>query len=100
MSDKPKRPDLENECDAHRYTVDMLEHICDQQQDIMLVQVKQAADIEHHIERTDQLQDIVGGLAKSVSSLEATKQQLMGALKLILSGSAILALMQLAKFFL
>lgn len=94
---KPSRPDLTNECEAHKYTCDLLEHIVYSLDSIEEIQVRQEQDIRHHIERTDQLQELAGKLTASVSDLTAFKNQIVGALKLVLSASAIAALVQLIR---
>jgi hypothetical protein len=100
MSDKPSRPDLSQECDAHRYTCALLEEIIDSQHRIEEVQIRQEADIRHHIERTDAIQEVAEKLSTAVSSLEATRNQLIGAGKLFLGSSAVVALLKLLSLLL
>lgn len=92
---EPKKPNLDNECDAHRYTCDMLERMVASQSRIELTQAKQAADIEHHIARTDELQRIVGDVSKALGSLEATRNRLIGALQLLGATGALVTLVKL-----
>lgn len=99
MSD-PKKPNLDNECDAHKYTCEMLEHIVSSQNRIELVQVEQASDIKHHISRTDDLQKIVGDMSKSLGSLEATRNRIIGALQLLAGAGAIVSLVKLLSLLL
>lgn len=100
--DKPNKPPLDGESPAHRYTCETLEavyetqtKILESQQRIELVQVRQAADIENHIKRTDALQLIVERLDDKVASVDKARNQLEGALKLLLSISAIVAAIRL-----
>lgn len=100
--DKPNKPALDGESPAHRYTCETLEavheaqtKILESQQRIELVQARQAADIENHIRRTDTLQDIVERLDGKVSRVEALRNQVEGAAKLLLSVSALAAAFKL-----
>lgn len=87
MANKDKFPD---ESPAHIRMLDALDRIDGRLDVIEQVQVKQAADIEHHIQRTDLLQDQLEPIYK-------TYLQGVGVVKLIVLAATIFGMIEAIK---
>ena len=87
MANKDKFPD---ESPAHIRMLDALDRIDGRLDVIEKVQVKQAADIEHHIQRTDLLQDQLEPVYK-------VYLQGMGIAKLVALTGALFGIIQAIK---